>query len=665
MSKNNNLILNKDRLNQYILISLTIISAFLAFLFWRNPLTVYDAAGHVSLVRTIAGDFWPKMAGWNANELLGWPQGVFYPSFFHWLAATLSFLTGISTAIKLLISAALVALPASIYCFASTFTQDKRWATIITIVLFLLLLLLPNFLGTGVPALFQIGLLSNFFVLPLLFLFLANLHRERSCLLPALLLSVIVLTHIVASIVAVLYLVLFVASNSLAGKLTRRLLVTYFEMLLLVAVLTSFFWVPFVFNLEYTSGSRHVSSYFLPNITVFIISFASGLYSWRKKEGNIFILSIFSSFIAFVAVVDAFLIRNNGTSFFLYPFHVYRFQPFAYLLLTTAVMITASKFIKFDRWGFMLLSLTFSGLGLIVVVLLAKNPSQLPDANFELTNPEAVSGRFIETFRRTESDPFWYGLQTQLNRENQDAAWAYGLFTDSTPNGPYLGSLIRSLKPDAYPEGDGVFLEAKFVDEQRIPQLLNLFGINYLVNLENEKENVVGILEKEGKNKYFNAQNASGTSLFEIVPVPVVPVDGDWDVEVDEWWLEKGKVTNIPYTGEKKYSGFSPEEQRVDIISSNKKSTYFKLKVSSEFTAPVLAKISYFPYWKAFENGKEIPVYRAAPNLMVFRARGEVELVYKEPTINRIALFISLIGWVVVLGVVARRFVETLLGSDS
>ena len=204
MSKESNQNTEINKYYRYILIGLTIVSVFLAILFWRSPLNVYDTAGHISLVRVIASDFWPKMSGWNSAELLGWPAGIFYPSFFHWLAATLSFLVGVPVAVKLLIAASIVALPWSLSIFTKSLTENKLWSGLTTLILFLLLLLLPNFLGTGFRSLFQIGLLSNFFVLPFLFLFLATLHKKTGYLLPALLLAVIVLTHIVAAVVAII-----------------------------------------------------------------------------------------------------------------------------------------------------------------------------------------------------------------------------------------------------------------------------------------------------------------------------------------------------------------------------------------------------------------------------------------------------------------------------
>ena len=625
MSNNSNQNLSEDKSSQYILIGLTIVSALLAFLFWQNPLTVYDTAGHVSLVQT-AVEFWPKFSGWNSSELLGWPAGVFYPSFFNWLATTISFLTDVPTAIKLLISASIVVLPFSIYAFTRSIIEDKLWSALATVGLFVLLLLFPNFLGTGFRSLFQIGLLSNFFALPLFFLFLTSIHREKSFVVSGLLLGVIVLTHIVAAIAAGIY---------LFSRLTRMKLVQAFKILGLAAVLTAFFWIPFLVNLEYPSVSRHVGSYFLPNIAVFVFSLGLLLYSLKRKHSNLLTLSSVSTLLSLLAVVDAYLIRTNGTSFFLYQFHVYRFQPFAYLFLATAVSVLTSKLVKCDQWGFAKTGALFGGFGLVVLILLAKNPAVLPDSRLEITNPEGINGRFIETFRRTESDPYWYEAQTEVVAKNPKASWAYGLFTDSTPNGPYLGSVIRSMRPDAYPEDEGNFLETTTIDEKRLPGLLSYLGINYLVHLDSPKGEKIGTLQPtDGRitpvvTKNITAERVNNSALFDIVRLPLKPVESNWNKEVEKWWLAKGEITEIPYLkteGEiTEVSKKDVQAARVQVVEQNENRTRFKLDVRSDASVPVLAKISYFPYWKAIgSDGQEIQIYRAAPNLMLFEAKGEV-----------------------------------------
>ena len=634
MSKENDQSVKNDKYNRYILVGLTIFSVFLAFLFWRSPLNVYDASGHVSLVRAIASDFWPKMSGWNYAELLGWPAGVFYPSLFHWLAATLAFLVGVPVAVKLLISASIIVLPFAINLFTRSLIDNKLWSGLTTLVLFLLLLLFPNFLGTGFRSLFQIGLLSNFFVLPLMFFFLAFLHRGNNYLLSGLLLGLIILTHIVAAIAAGVYLVLFVQAKFLSGSRTRTDLVNFLKTVVLAAVLTGFFWNPFVLNLEYTSVSRHISSYFLPNIAVFAVSLTLGFYAWRKKERNIFILSMFASFIAFVAAVDAYLIRTNGTSFFLYQFHIYRFQPFAYLFFASGLLLLISKYIRFDAWGFTKTGSVFGGLGLVVLILLVNNPAATSSSKLEITDPQGVKGRFLETFRRTESDPFWYAIQTGINVADEKATWAYGLFTDSSPNGPYLGSLIRSLNPQAYPEGDGIFLEEKFIGGEKAGQFLSYLSINQLINLERTEGKSIGRIEN-AQTQYFNVEKAAETRVFEIAPLPLKPIKKDWNQEVEDWWLQKEEITEIPYLANGKeilkVSEKDLQNASVEIVDTNKNQTRFELKIDSERQVPVIAKISYFPYWKATQDSKEIPIYQVAPNLMLIEAKGSVVVEYKEP----------------------------------
>jgi hypothetical protein len=305
----------------------------------------------------------------------------------------------------------------------------------------------------------------------------------------------------------------------------------------------------------------------------------------------------------------------------------------------------------------------FGGLGLIVVTLLVKNPAQLPDVKFELESPEIVKGRFLETFRRTEVDPFWYGVQTEINEENQKASWAYGLFTDSSPNGPYLGSLIRSLKPESYPVGEGFFIETKTADEQKAGEALSYFGISQLLNLEDEQKKSVGSLEKGEETQFFNLEKASESGLFEVAQLPLRPVKGNWNKEVEKWWLQEGKLTDIPYLvagkGIDDASQKDLQKASVQIADTNERQTEYKLRINSETPAPVLAKISYFPYWKAVDDeGKEIPIYRAAPNLMLLEGKGNVILEYEEPLINRLVLVVSLLGWVVVVGLLIRNLVK-------
>jgi len=630
-------LVDNEKISQYILLGLTLIGGFLAVLYWqKDTLAVYDASGHLASVES-ARKLWPAASFWNGRELLGWPQGIFYPPLFYWLAATLSFLVGTANAVKILISATFLVLPLSIFVFGRKFIPNQVWVSVTTLITFALITFSPDFLGSNVRGLFHIGLVPNFFVLPLIFLFLASVSQLsfRKSLFAGLLLAILITTHIVAGIIGIFYLAALFFSKVLFGEKSS---LRFFLLALVVAAFASaFFWIPFLANHGYTSVATHgvVTSYLVPNIVVAAASLALLIYSFGAKKENIFVLSLVSGAICTTALVDSVLFKRFGTSFFLETLNIYRFQIFAYLFFACSLISVLAKQKWVERYK------RFSNLAsilifvLIVVGLVVKNPAVYQEAKVSLEDQRKISGRFLENFRRAESFPATYRSQTLLESENPKADWAFGVFTESSTSAPFIQSLIKSLRPAAYPEGEGVALETKFVDPKKIPQLLNLFGISHLINLEDAKKDAVGTWVRNGETKYYNLEKVSETPLFEVIELPLEPVGNDWNKKVENWWLEEGPLTKLPYLvkGEElaAVSAREVEEAQVKVLFANEKQTQFELNIISEKKVPVLAKISYFPYWKAFQEGKEIPIYRVAPNLMLLEANGKVTLEYKEP----------------------------------
>jgi hypothetical protein len=658
MGNKNNQLLSKINTSQYILLGLTAVSFVLAGLFFSGDfLKTYDASGHVAAAKAIRELFWPAISGWNPRELLGWPQGVFYPSLFHWLAATLSFVINLDLAVKILIALSLLALPISLFVFARSLTKSEFWSLLITIILFALLLIFPNFLGTGVRSLFQIGLLSNFFVLPFLFLFLASLNWQKPYL-SAILLSTTILIHLVAGAVAAFYLVTLISTRLLIEKDKKFL--NYLKIILVTLLLTSFFWVPMVVSLSYTSVSRHVSSYFLPNVFLFLASATILIFAYRRKERNILVLGIVASIFSALNSVDAFLIGKYGTSVVLYPFHLYRFQPYSYLFFSAAILLIIEK----SKLGLLVVKIKSAKpaallfvFAFIVGYLVLKNPAKLPQASFKVDQPSVVSGRFLETFKRSDIDPFWYGPQTTIEEGNSYSNWAYGLFTDSSPNAPYVESLKISMAEEKVKEEP--FIETKTVDKQRINTLLGLFGVNYLVGLNSNPFYSIGSVQINGKTEFLNAGIVSENSPVEIIHIPLRAINKDWNREVENWWLEKGDVKDLPYFAQSKKLNLPSADKLASawIVSENinKTGTKIDLQIDSKEKVPVLIKISYFPYWKAYENGKEIPIYRAAPNLMLISAIGKVSLEYKEPVWTKLLYLVSAVTLLAIIFFIFRR----------
>ena len=657
-----------DKLEQYILIGLLLISFALAFLFWRSDLSIYDTSGHVSLVWYIKEYLWPKPAGWNPFFLVGFPQGLFYPSLFHWLAATLSFVVGIEVAIKLIVSLAILALPFAVYYAVKNTILDTKYQMPVTILIFVFLAALPNFLGIGLRGLFQIGLLPNFVSTPILLLFFGLVHsqfKKNRFLLISLILSVLVLTHLVAAIVAILYLLTYCKILWFRKQLKIK---TLAYLVGTAAVWTSFFWIPFLINFSFTSVSAHLPSYFSPNVGLALITIPLLWLSWKKGFDESVALCSLALFLLVLAVVDSLLIAINHSSLlfdFLYPLHIYRFQPYAYL----ALILAFGSLLAQIHWSLgerqirliaVILFLLFAGYTFARSPVVGESKLFLKEVN--------LGGRFIESFRRTESDPLLYYAQTNLVMGSPDEnQWAYGLFTDATPNGPYLGSLIRSLRPEAYPEGESEFVETKFIDSKNIKHALDLFGIKYLLNLNEVPANeAVGKWKVGGKEKNYFVQRAGEGTLIEVASLNPIPTTGDFEKRVEEWWDMENGWTTLPFKLESNIGNLNTynlnPKTEVQILEHNRDWTRIKLNIASSTPQPVLVKFSYFPWWSAHQNGRDVPIYRAAPNLMLVFANGELGLEFKEPAwLN----FLYLISSATILGVIFQLFRQQRIPGSS
>jgi hypothetical protein len=639
-------------IEQKIIVGISVLlAALLAVPFWGSgSLEIYDSPGHVGLVWYLKEHLWPNFSGWNPFFLTGWPQGIFYPSLFHWVSATLSFLIGIENSIKLIILLGILSVPFSAYyAVKNTITERKYWLPATFLVL-VFLAVLPNFLGIGFRGLFQIGLIPNFISTPILLVFIGLVHsqlKKGKFIWSPLIFAVLILIHLVAAISAGIYLLIYSLTLWWSKELKTK------SLILLIAIsglVTSFFWVPFLLNFSQTSVSAHVPSYFLPNIVLAIFSIALLLYSIRGRQSVAIALATFSSILLVLAAVDAWLINNAvGSSLFniLYPLHIYRFQPYAYLALILALgpSLTRIGWLKRERH----FEVRFASIALfliLLVYLIVRNPI-VSNASFALDSDPKIEGRFIESFRRTESDPLLYSAQTKLVTENpENNPWAYGLFTDSTQNGPYLGSLIRSLRPDAYPEGEGDLVETKFINEKNVEKAIDLFGIKYALNLNESKSCAeIGKWEATGEEKIYSVVKVGKGELAGVTNLNPIPVGSDFNKKVEEWWDKDGEWSTLPFSAKSTVENIDTAKfdpgTKVELVSHNEDWTNMKLNIVSEAPQPTLVKFSYFPWWKATVGSESVPIYQAAPNQMLIFANGEVDLEYKEPVWLKFLYLIS------------------------
>lgn len=648
--------LNNFRIKKetWLLLLLSIPFAFLAGRsFLSDNLKVYDAPGHVGAVWYIKEYLWPAFSGWNPLNLLGFDQGLLYPVLFHYLSASLAFIFGVETSIKLILVLVFLAIPLSTYFLVSQIFGKKKERFFVASFILLALIILPAYWGSDLKALTELGLLPSFASLPLLFFYIAFLPRleKGKVLLPSFLLAAVILTHLVAGVVALVCLF----SLTLVKFSSKQLTKYYFYHLLLSLLLTSFFWLPFLVNSSFLSVSVHLSSLGIENIISLFFAAILAFSFYKTKKTFLFTLAV-SALILSLATTSDYLVERFFSGSFIYQkvysLHPYRYQIYEYLFLIPLILYWPISFLfslkKPKINPRLLVILPFL---VLIFAIFFKTQNLFIKANVETKEIKNTGGRFLETFSREQSNPFIYTSQTNLVLKRQP--WAYGLFTDANPNGPYLGSLIKSLNIDAATSKSGTFIEEKIVDRSRIPDLLNLFAIENFSYLDYSKE-------VSSSSMSFLTLKVSDQRLVEVPNQKIESISKNWDQAVKDWWNAKGRLTTLLIndpSGSLKVG--KSVGVAVTIENHNKNWSNISIGVTgAKENVPILVKFSYFPGWQAYENGKKIQIYQVSPSLMLVAAKSEVTFVYQSLWYQNATLVISLLSLFIILAYETRKFTK-------
>ena len=123
-----------------------------------------------------------------------------------------------------------------------------------------------------------------------------------------------------------------------------------------------------------------------------------------------------------------------------------------------------------------------------------------------------------------------------------------------------------------------------------------------------------------------------------------------WRMMIDRWWASDSEIQTTWIQSEEKLNQWNEDksgELNVKFINSEK----IELNSSSNTNRWILLKETYFPNWKAFENGIEIPVYRASPHLMAVFAKGKIEFRFLRSNLEWISIFITLLAAMMLIGI--------------
>lgn len=648
-----------------------------------NNLEGFDAAGQYANAYYIRHYFWPWPGGWNALFLTGFPQGLFYPSFFHWLVAVVSFIMPLKIAYKIILSLAVIFFPLVYFFFTKKIFGKSIFANIALSL-------------AGIFYYFDLGLNDNLFCdlyfgmsphlfsLSLFFVylyFLFNISKNKGrWQIASIILAITIVTHAITGIMAIFLGVIFL----IITWRQRFVFINTFKHLVLAALLSMWWWLPFLLNISYMSGSD-ISSEAAP-ILIILMPFVlmAGLVSLKIKNEN-------TNFIKTISIFNILIIISYllGRIFFVQSFPVHFSRFLIYPLLLSPISLLSIFYSHKYNWQKINLILVFVfSFYLFFFRIIPVGPFD----TFLLDNLNNYydKGRVIVTGGSRYLDDRFHTTRMKLAM-NYNLPLSEGLFVESSANGWFIMSMMQSWentvptfvwgyknlkgvadlkwgadilgvnyeyrlndKRPSVEENSLIEKKSKLLSEDfdfnqeddsenRIKELNDLsFKIERTRLIDNERK--ISILGGNNNSFYYQAFYKVGeTSLAETLSVRPVNIEKDWRENTQKWWSSdwlKIDSENGEYRKPILIYRHNPEDWQLSSSSVNfpvsfvsKKMDIFLVDASAlKSPAPIYVKEAYFPFWRAFdENGQSLPVYKVSPNFMLVYGRGVITFKYLEP----------------------------------
>lgn len=447
--------------------------------YWKSSIYQWDAAGHAVSAQFVKEELFPGAIGWNPSGYMGFPHNQFYPPLFSYLVASLSFITGLEIAFKLIVTLSVLILPLGFYSFARSLKLTEEQSIFFSMLAILLLSLPSGFfanyqIGGNFDSLFYVGLVTNSFGLAIMLFYFAaipKIDNKKYFILATILLASVVLTHAFIAIISILYSLSFPITKCIQKERIK----TYIKHYLLAFLLTSFWSIPFLFKREYSKVA------FIPfqidNILIISILLLCGILAllFYKKQYSMFPISVFTFLLlTLIAVMH----------WFFMPFHTYRFLLIIYIVL----LLLISKLTKLKT---PLLILT-----LIVIIFLSANYTNyhFQDKTYEKPIYYNSEGRMLFIGKQTDQSPSFQTLEHLLPIWNKQPGIHY-LFIESAIHGEQCNTLKKLIADQS--QVWGAYWNSLNRDKvpsrethKYVTKTLDLFGIkNIITNIESSSLN--------------------------------------------------------------------------------------------------------------------------------------------------------------------------------
>jgi hypothetical protein len=610
-----------------------------------NNLYVWDMIGHYFSAWYVKNFLFPAVSGWNPFFFLGYPQNYFYPPLYSYLSALLGKVIGLELSFKLILVIVILVMPFSFYYFARKFGFDRVQSVVIMLAMYGILFMVPSdqHLGGNMHATFNVGLVNHALALVIFFFYVGKLKEgfEKGNFVGAsILMALIVLSHIITAVVAGLVFLGFLIAN----VKNKKGIMFGIKHVALSFGLSAFWVVPFFWNIGYTRSIQIGHGFAGLMGVLFLICFGYLIYAYKKRNEYLPIALFLILFLGFMYFGDRYLHL---------PIHFYRFQIFFYLFVPFLIVsvLRKDKIVLFLLVGVSLFSV------LNVQDLHPEGVLNLP-LMYNISRYE--DGRlFVIASPGNQPSPHIYQHLIPMRSGNYGVK---GLFVESSPNSRYVFDLEKGL--DKYSLVWGSRLDnTGDLNYSIIKKELELFNINYVFSFYKADDSWRKIKRVTFFNNYVNGEirryfyelyKVGNSSLIEVLDYKPEVLKGDWDDRVSRWFISDN-VSRVYVDSEvPDYKGKGNES--VEILEVSERQDYLRFRVDSDKRVPVLVKISYFPNWKAYEDGKEIKVYRASPHLMLVYGKGLIEMRFERSFLEVVSSLISGLCGLGVLGLFIKRF---------
>jgi hypothetical protein len=671
--------------NYYILLVISFVGVVLIIIPFiiSNNLEGFDAPGQYASAYYIKNFFWPWPSGWNLMFLSGFPQGLFYPPLFHWLVATLSFIIPLILSYKIILAVAIFLFPIIFFVLSLSIFKNyllSSTALIMVSILYYFDLGLNDNLFSDIYFGMAPHLFSLTIFLAYVYFLIKLISNYKKWTTASFLLAILIITHPITGFVALLLgaicLILSWPNSNLKHSFLKHL---FFGCLI-----SSWWWLPALINISYISGgnasAKAESVILLFTPLVFIISFLT-----FKIKSNLSIL--FRAIAVFNFLIITLYLVSNLFPLHNFPIHFSRFLIYPLLLAPIQLVFFLQK--KNIDWQ--KLNLVF----LFCFCFYIFNFRIIPIGPFGLNilgNVEKnwLGGRFISSGDSKNLDDRFHVAKIKLATEYNLPNFG-GLFVESSANGWFIMSLTRSwdkITPDF------IWAYKDLKDVINLDWGSRVFGINYEYRISDKKpseEEIDFIAKKESLLKYSNNYKKEGqdldfkinrqrllddeqsvslfddknwilyyqslykindSSIAEALSVKPVNIEKSWLINIRKWWTTDWlKIENSLNVYDKPVLVYKANTENWQLNSENKnlalefnkKMDSFVVDASSlKNSAPIYVKVSYFPFWQAFDEfGKKLEIYKASPNFMLVYGHGKITFKYINPAYYYYSFIIS------------------------